>query len=72
MDKETKAFFSHEIEKLAQMTEKGMQEIRNEVAGVRSEVVALRSDLSTHLDRMEKSHGYRLETLERDVADLKT
>jgi hypothetical protein len=24
------------------------------------------------LDRIEKSHGYRLETLEHDVADLKT
>jgi 3-methyladenine DNA glycosylase Tag len=72
MDKETQAFFSHEIEKLAQMTEKGMQEIRADVASVRDEVAALRSDITTPLDRIEKSHGYRLETLERDVANLKT
>ena len=72
MDNETQAFISHEMEKLAQMTEKGMQEIRADVAGVRAEVAALRSDITPHLDRIEKSHGYRLETLERDVANLKT
>jgi hypothetical protein len=49
-----------------------MQEIRADVAGVRAEVAALCSDITPHLDRIEKSHGYRLETLERDVANLKT
>jgi hypothetical protein len=41
MDKETQAFLSQEIEKLAQITEKGMQEIRADVAGVHAEVSAL-------------------------------
>ena len=72
MDKETQAFLSQEIEKLAQITEKGMQEIRADVASVHADVSALRSEMTTRLDRIEKSHGYRLETLERDVADLKT
>lgn len=72
MDNETKTFLSQEFEKLAQMTEKGMQEIRTDVASVRAEVSALRGEMTMRLDRIEKSHGYRLETLERDVADLKT
>ena len=72
MDKETQTFLSQEIEKLAQITEKGMQEIRTDVASVHAEVSALRSEMTTRLERIEKSRGYRLETLERDVADLKT
>lgn len=72
MDNETKTFLSQEFEKLAQMTENGMQEIRDDIADVRAEVSALRGEMTTRLDRIEKSHGYRLETLERDVADLKT
>ena len=72
MDKETQVFLSHTIEKLAQMTEKGMQEIRTDVAGVHAEVSVLRSEMTPRLDRIEKSHGYRLETIERNMADLKT
>ena len=71
MDNENKEFFSQAIEKLAQITERGMQEIRQDLVGVHSEISALRADVSTRLDRSEKSHDFRLTSLEREVADLR-
>ena len=88
MDNDLKKYIEQQTEKLAAMVAEGFastatkQEVgglRQEVGDLHQEVSGLRTDMNKRfdaveqrLDRIEKSHGYRLETLERDVAVLKT
>jgi hypothetical protein len=81
MDNDLKTYIEAQTEKLAAMVADGFASTatKQEVSDLGQEVGNLRTEMNTrfdtieqHLDRIEKSHGYRLETLERDVAVLKT
>jgi hypothetical protein len=81
MDNDLKTYIEAQTEKLAAMVADGFASTatKQEVSDLGQEVGNLRTEMNTRfdtieqrLDRIEKSHGYRLETLERDVAVLKT
>ena len=72
MDNETKTFILQETEKLAQMVQAGFTAVGRQVEALEGSMNKRFDAVEQHLDRIDKSHGYRLETLERDVADLKT
>ena len=79
MDNDTKQFIQQEHEKLASMIAGGFAETDRKFAEVDGKLTDLRVEmnerfdiLERRLDRMEKSHDYRITTLERDVADLRT
>jgi flagellar biosynthesis/type III secretory pathway protein FliH len=59
------------IDKLAEAVAAGFAETHQKMA-TKEEMNKRFDSVEQRLDRIEKSHGYRLETLEHDVADLKT
>ena len=66
MEQPTNAELARQIETVAQTVAKIYEQMATkEEMNTRFDAVEQR------LDRIEKSHGYRLETLERDVAVLK-
>ena len=74
MENPTNAELSQQIETVPQTVAKIYEQM-----ATKEELHALETKMDTRfdaveqrLDRIEKSHGYRLETLERDVAVLKT
>jgi hypothetical protein len=84
MEHPTNAELSRQVEALAEAVAGGFAEMRQTMA-TKDELNTVRHEMATQeemnkrfdaveqrLDRIEKSHGYRLETLERDVANLKT
>jgi hypothetical protein len=52
--------------------ETGFKDTGESITGVMVMASKRFDAVEQRLDRIEKSYGYRLETLERDVADLKT
>jgi hypothetical protein len=68
----TTTFILQETEKLAQMGQAGFAVVERQFEALAGGMHKRFDALDQRLDRIEKSHGYRLETLERDVADLKT
>jgi hypothetical protein len=74
MDDDLKTYIDAQTEKLAAMIAAGFATTatKEEVSDLRTEMNTRFDKLEECLDRIEKSHGYRLEALERDVAVLKT
>jgi cell shape-determining protein MreC len=84
MEQPTNVELSRQIDALAEAVAAGFAEMRQTMV-TQGELNTVRQEMATQeemnkrfdvveqrLDRIEKSHGYRLETLERDVANLKT
>lgn len=78
MDSDIKNFIREENEKLASMIASGFAEVHGKIAEIhetmatKTEMNARFDRLEQHNDRVEKSYDYRLTSLERDVAELKT
>jgi hypothetical protein len=78
MENPTNAELAKQIETVAQTVAKIYEQMATKEefhAGLQSLETKMNTRFDAveqRLDRIEKSHGYRLETLERDVAVLKT
>jgi hypothetical protein len=74
VDNDLKTYIDAQTEKLAAMIAAGFATTatKEEVSDLRTEMNTRFDKLEERFDRIEKSHGYRLEALERDVAVLKT
>jgi hypothetical protein len=66
MENPTNAELARQIETVAQTVAKIYEQM-----ATKEETNSRFDAIEQRLDRIEKSHGYRLETLERDVAVLK-
>ena len=73
MENDIKTYIEAQTEKLAAMIAAGFATTatKEEVSDLRTEMSTRFDKLGERFDRIEKSHGYRLETLERDGAELK-
>ena len=74
MEQPTNADLARQIETVAQTVAKiyGRIEDMDKRMATKEETNRRFDAVEQRLDRIEKSHGYRIETLERDVAVLKT
>ena len=59
------------LDEFEQKVDQNFKDTSESIAGVMTMVSQRFDEVNARLDRIEKSHGYRLDTLERDVAVLK-